>query len=145
MGRSEEPTGTREDLMFQKLFVLTAAIITPVALPVAPALSAAPCARMTMSVSSTTVTRGAMAKATGSIKNCSKEAETLEVKYSAQGPCDFNVSGTRSITLAGGETQSTTIPVMVPAVACPGVYTLTASAFSGKTRVATASIKVTVQ
>jgi uncharacterized membrane protein len=100
---------------------------------------------MTMSVSSTTVTRGAVASATGSIKNCSKEAETLEVKYSAQGPCDFNVTGTRSITLAAGETQSTTIPVTVPAVACPGVYTLTASAFSGKTRVATASIKVTVQ
>jgi len=34
---------------------------------------------------------------------------------------------------------------MVPAVACPGVYTLSAAAFSGKTRVATASIKVTVQ
>jgi len=119
--------------------VMSAAILLP------PAFSAAPCARITMSVSSTTVTRGAMAKATGSIKNCSKEAETLDIKYSAQGPCDFNVSGTRSITLAAGETQSTTIPVMVPAVACPGVYTLTASAFSGQTRVATASIRVTVQ
>jgi hypothetical protein len=86
-----------------------------------------------------------MANATGSIKNCSKEQETLNVKYTAQGPCDFNVSGTRAITLAGGETQSTTIPVMVPAVACPGVYTLSAAAYSGKTRVATASIKVTVQ
>jgi len=86
-----------------------------------------------------------MANATGSIKNCSKEAETLSVTYSAQGPCDFKISGVRSITLAAGETQSTTIPVMVPAVACPGVYTLSASAFAGKVRVATASIKVTVQ
>ena len=124
---------------------MAAAAVMSMAILILPAFSAAPCARMTMSVSSTTVTRGAMAKATGSIKNCSKEAETLEVKYSAQGPCDFNVSGTRSITLAAGETQSTTIPVMVPAVACPGVYTLTASAFSGQTRVATASIRVTVQ
>ena len=124
---------------------IAAATVISLAILILPASSAAPCARMTMSVSSTTVTRGAMAKATGSIKNCSKEAETLEVKYSAEGPCDFNVSGTRSITLAAGETQSTTIPVMVPAVACPGVYTLTASAFSGKTRVATASIRVTVQ
>ena len=110
-----------------------------------PVFPAAPCARMTMSVSSTTVTRGTMANATGSIKNCSKEAETLSVTYSAQGPCDFKISGVRSITLAAGETQSTTIPVMVPAVACPGVYTLSASAFAGKVRVATASIKVTVQ
>jgi len=131
--------------MSQKSMMRAAAIILLLAFLTLAGFSATPCARITMSVSSTTVTRGAMAKATGSIKNCSKEAETLDIKYSAQGPCDFNVSGTRPITLGAGETQSTTIPVMVPAVACPGVYTLTASAFSGKTRVATASIKVTVQ
>jgi len=131
--------------MLRKPITISAAIVMSAALLTLPAFSAQPCARMTMTVSSTTVTRGAMANATGSIKNCSKESETLTVKYSAQGPCDFNISGTRAITLAAGETQSTTIPVMVPAVACPGVYTLSAAAFSGKTRVATASIKVTVQ
>ena len=131
--------------MVQRPITIAAAFIIAVGFLILPALSAQPCARMTMTVSSTTVTRGAMAKATGSIKNCSKEQETLSVTYSAEGPCDFKVSGVRSITLAAGESQSTTIPVMVPAVACPGVYTLKASAFSGKTRVATASIKVTVQ
>jgi uncharacterized membrane protein len=131
--------------MRHKPIITTAPIIISLAFLILRAFAAAPCARMTMTVSSTTVTRGAMANATGSIKNCSKEQETLSVTYSAEGPCDFKVSGVRSITLAAGETQSTTIPVMVPAVACPGVYTLRASAFSGKTRVATASIKVTVQ
>jgi len=131
--------------MVNRATIAAAIMIASGALLALPVFSAQPCARMSMSASSTTVTRGTMANATGSIKNCSKESETLSVKYSAQGPCDFNISGTRSITLAAGETQSTTIPVMVPAAACPGVYTLSASAYSGKTRVATASIKVTVQ
>jgi uncharacterized membrane protein len=131
--------------MFQRLMTASALMFAGLALIISPAYSAGPCAQMKMTVSPTTITRGAIANATGSIKNCSKEAETLSVTYSAQGPCDFKVSGVRSIKLAAGETQSTTIPVMVPAVACPGVYTVTASAFSGKTRVGTASIKVNVQ
>ncbi len=131
--------------MFQRSTTAAAISIIGLVLLISPAFSAAPCAQMKMTVSPTTITRGAMANATGSIKNCSGQEETLSVKYSASGPCDFNVSGTRGITLAAGQTQSTTIPVMVPAAACPGTYTLTATAFSGKTRVATASIKVTVE
>ena len=126
-----------------KLLSSVAGVI--LALIVPGALCSVPCATIKASVTPKTIPRGTAATASVSIKNCSRTAETLLVRYSAEGPCDFQVEGSRELQLARGQTRTMTMPYTVPPIACPGTYTLSLSAYSRKTRVASSSISVIVK
>jgi hypothetical protein len=80
---------------------------------------------------------------TGSINNCSSANEKVKVKYEAMGPCGYADMGAYSLTLKPGETRTASLSYTVPA--CPGDYTLTATAMSGSTVLATSSTTLTVQ
>jgi hypothetical protein len=110
-----------------------------------PAFSVRPCATMTMKVSPATVYRGSQATASGSIKNCSKVKEELEVTYSATGPCDFSLSGTKNLVLGPGETKSSEMPYVIPPMACVGEYKLTVTASLDKVRLGSTSATLTVK
>jgi uncharacterized membrane protein len=105
--------------------------------------AAAPCANLTVSANPTIVAQGGTVTVTGSINNCSRASEKVTVKYEASGPCGTVEMGSIKLNLSANETRTASVSYAAPA--CPGEYTLTATALSGSTVLTTSSITVTVQ
>jgi hypothetical protein len=82
--------------------------------------------------------------ATSSVKNVSDRTQSVTIVYDLSGPCDEVYSYSVKLTLKPGEVVNQSRTYVVPN--CPGgVYTLTATASSKSTVLATDTATLTVQ
>jgi hypothetical protein len=123
-----------------RITVFASALVLAVAAVVS---AAAPCAKLTVAVNPTIASPGQTVVVTGSVNNCSTGIEKVTVSYSATGPCGYSEVGSVKLTLKPGETRTSSMSYTAPA--CPGDYTITATASSGGADLDTASTVLTVQ
>ena len=107
------------------------------------AQTAGPAAQLSLGVTPTVVSGGGTVTVFGSITNTSSKSEKVTINYDVVGPCNYTDAYTVRVTLRPGETRSSSNSQTVPA--CPGDYTITATAISGAVVLDTKSVTVTVQ
>jgi len=110
---------------------------------VAFAQAAGPAAQLTLGVTPTVATAGSTVTLFGSITNTSSKSEKVTITYDIVGPCNYTDSYSLKVTLKPGETRTDSASQTAPA--CPGEYTITATATSGGTVLDVKTATVTVQ
>jgi hypothetical protein len=107
---------------------------------------AAPCAKLSLSITPSTVSHGQTAMISGSVTNCSSSQETLKLDYTVTGPFGSKYAGYFLVTVQANETTSASFSYKVPNSLPPGTYTITVNAFdaSSGAQLATTQAKVTV-
>ena len=107
------------------------------------AQTSGPAAQISLGVTPTVVSAGGTVTVFGSITNTSSKAEKVTINYDVVGPCNYTDAYTIKVSLRAGETR--TLSTSETAPACPGDYTITATAISGTTVLDVKSVTVTVQ
>ena len=107
------------------------------------AQTAGPSAQLSVGVTPTTVSAGGTVTVFGSITNTSSKSEKVTIDYDVVGPCNFTDTYTVKVTLRPGETRTASSSYTVPA--CPGDYTVTATATSGGAVLDIETVTVTAQ
>jgi CARDB len=107
------------------------------------AQTAGPSAQISLGVTPTVASAGSTVTVFGSITNTSSKSEKVTINYDVVGPCNYTETYTLKVTLKPGETR--TLSTTETAPACPGDYTITATAISGGTVLDVKSTTVTVQ
>ena len=102
-----------------------------------------PAAQISLGVTPTVVSAGGTVTVFGSITNTSSKAEKVTVNYDVVGPCNYTDAYTVKVSLRAGETRTSSNSQTAPA--CPGDYTITATATSGAAVLDVKSVTVTVQ
>ena len=98
------------------------------ALPAQPAAPA--CAEANISLSPSTVARGATLTVAASITNCSTDRQFYILRYDLSTPCTRQLMAYLIVPFDAGQTRALSIPFTVPSFACLGEYTVTLTVFS---------------
>ncbi len=107
------------------------------------AQSGGPAAQLTLGVTPTVVSAGSTVTVFGSITNTSSRSEKVTITYDVVGPCNYADTYSLKVTLKAGETRTDSSSQTAPA--CPGDYTITATATSGGAVLDIKSVTLTVQ
>ena len=107
------------------------------------AQTAGPSGQISLGVTPTVASPGSTVTVFGSITNTSSKSEKVTINYDVVGPCNYTDAYTVNVTLKPGETR--TLSTNQTAPTCPGDYTITATAISGRTVLDVKSTTVTVQ
>ena len=107
------------------------------------AQTAGPSAQISLGVTPTVASAGSTVTVFGSITNTSSKSEKVTINYDVVGPCNYTDAYTLKVTLKPGETR--TLSTTETAPACPGDYTITATAISGSTVLDVKTVTVTAQ
>ena len=102
-----------------------------------------PAAQISLGVTPTVVSAGGTVTVFGALTNTSSKAEKVTVNYDVVGPCNYTDAYTVKVSLRAGETRTSSNSQTAPA--CPGDYTITATATSGAAVLDVKSVTVTVQ
>jgi hypothetical protein len=96
--------------------------------PAMAAMAGQPCADLNVSASPPILPPGDPLTITGSVTNCSEEAEVVVVRSRITGPCNFELSDSIRVRLEPGQTLGD--EVTFPAPECEGDYRIQAKASS---------------
>lgn len=96
--------------------------------PATAAVAGEPCADLNVSASPPILPPGDPLTITGSVTNCSEEAEQVTVRARVTGPCNFELSHSFRVRLEPGQTLGD--EVTFPAPECEGGYRIGAKAGS---------------
>jgi hypothetical protein len=111
--------------------LMAAAMVIGSILAAEPATATAggePCADLSVSASPPIVPPGDPVTITGSVTNCSEEAEQVLVRGKVTGPCNFELADSFRVRLEPGQTLGDA--VTFPAPECEGDYLIRAKASS---------------
>ena len=105
---------------------------------------AAACAGISVYTSSPQVTRGYNIGVVAMVVNCSSGKQRITVQITAMSSCGVETAiGYNRVALNPGQSIQVTVAYPIPADACPGQYTVTATA-GGKTLLSSSSTTFTV-
>jgi uncharacterized membrane protein len=106
---------------------------------------AAACAGISVYTSSPQVTRGYNVGVVAMLVNCSSSKQRITVQITSVSSCGVESAiGYNRVALNPGQSIQVTVGYPIPADACPGVYTVTATAGSGKAMLGSSSTTFTV-
>ena|SRR5258705_4419656 len=105
----------------------------------------AACAGISVYTSSPQVTRGYNVGIVAMVVNCSSGKQRITVQITSVSSCGVESAiGYNRVALNPGQGIQVTVGYPIPADACPGVYTVTATAGSGKAMLGSSTTTFTV-
>ena len=107
--------------------------------------AAAACSGISVYTSSPQVTRGYNIGVVALVVNCSSSKQRITVQITSVSACGVESAiGYNRVALNPGQSIQVTVAYPIPTDACPGVYTVTATASAGKTSLGSATTTFTV-
>jgi len=107
--------------------------------------AAAACSGISVYTSSPQVTRGYNLGIVALVVNCSSSKQRITVQITSVSACGVESAiGYNRVALNPGQSIQVTVAYPIPTDACPGVYTVTATASGGKTSLGSATTTFTV-
>jgi len=105
----------------------------------------AACGNVSVWTSSPQVTRGYNLGVVAMLVNCSSSKQRITVNFTSLSACGTETAiGYNRVALNPGQSIQVTFAYPIPADACPGLYTITVEASSGKGTLAVSSTTFTV-
>lgn len=103
------------------------------------------CSGISVYTSSSQVTRGYNIGVVAMVVNCSSSKQRITVQFTSVSSCGVETAiGYNRVALNPGQSIQVTVAYPIPENACLGVYTVTATASSGKSTVSSSSTTFTV-
>jgi uncharacterized membrane protein len=107
--------------------------------------AAAACSGISVYTSSPQVTRGYNLGVVALVLNCSSSKQRITVQITSVSACGVESAiGYNRVALNPGQSIQVTVAYPIPTDACPGVYTVTATASASKTSLGSATTTFTV-
>ena len=107
--------------------------------------STSDCAGITVYTSSPQVTRGYNIGVVAMVVNCSSSRQRVTVQITSVSACGVESAiGYNRVALNPGQSIQVTVAYPIPADACPGVYTVTATASASKVNLGSSTTTFTV-